>query len=202
MSKIAQSLVCASSRRPKTPTSKGGHDLRTYTNSISSRRGSGDFLQECEIEGQRLAEHSFSDAAIRLKRRKTFHSGSIASDPSDSTMPYSSPAVTEHNLELLRSAQRVKASGPPVINTPAKSIGRANGIALGKTGSRISHEGRIQKPKHQAHRDMRLLSAERNEHMVRVLRNQVFKHIKAAISRYYGSLTIDDRKSIGTKVAI
>ena len=196
VSKTAQPLRYACSTHPSISSSKGEGILPSNTEPTANRVPAGQSLRRSEIQDQNADYINFSDAATGVKRRKIFHNGAVTRDPSVSAASPSGPAATEHKIQLVEAS--VKSSSPfPLANNLA---GRASQSPPGNFRSRVNREGRIQKPKHQFHRDMRLLSIERSERMVRVLRNQVFKHIKAAIRRYDGRLTNMDRTAIGTKV--
>jgi hypothetical protein len=202
VSKSVQSSVHKDSGRPSPPPSKRDGILRTNTNPVPSQRSAGKPLGRTQTQDQNPSFNSLPDAVKGPKRRKTFHNGTISRDPPISATPTSAPTPLERRIQLLMAAKPVKSSLPSV-NIPVANnlVGWPSRLQHGNARSRVSGEGRIQKAKHSSHRDVQLLAEERNERIVQVLRNQVFKHIKTAIRRHHGSLTNTDRTAIGTKVS-
>lgn len=127
------------------------------------------------------------------KRRKTngamLSNGALNSKVSDFDAP-----LLEHTSQ--------QSTVPSVIIPAGKESGGQTSSQSLPTNSRISREGRIQKPRYQSNGDVRVLAEERRDRMVQVLRDQVFKHIKAAIKKYETVLSSEDRTEIGTKVMI
>ena len=102
---------------------------------------------------------------------------------------------------LTRTHPRVSPATQPDIGPVTR---RAVSLAaqLQADRSRVSLNGRIEKPKNLPARAASVGPKDKKECIDDVLRNQVFKHIKSATSQYRLSLNGDDRSKIGTKVRL
>jgi hypothetical protein len=131
------------------------------------------------------------------KRRKTY--GGTVQWESHSTTS-SPPPAQDPRDNLASETRRILSSSQSVI-VPVDNDA-VSGVTRSQT-SRISSGGRIEKPQ-MSRRVPGVVPKDQEETVTYVLRYQVFKHIKYAItnSQYRANINSSDRATIGTKVGL